>query len=62
MGKKDKKVLDKQREGFEAGMKAKGFSAKAVDVLWETLMPFADYAFNRRTAPDTACSATGPRT
>ncbi|HEX3678776.1 MAG TPA: DNA polymerase III subunit alpha, partial [Galbitalea sp.] len=25
MGKKDKKVLDKQREGFEAGMKANGF-------------------------------------
>jgi DNA polymerase-3 subunit alpha len=47
MGKKDKKVLDKQREGFEAGMKANGFSAKAVDVLWETLMPFADYAFNK---------------
>jgi DNA polymerase-3 subunit alpha len=47
MGKKDKKVLDKQREGFEAGMKANGFSTKAVDVLWETLMPFADYAFNK---------------
>jgi DNA polymerase III subunit alpha len=47
MGKKDKKVLDKQREGFEAGMKANGYSAKAVDTLWETLMPFADYAFNK---------------
>jgi DNA polymerase-3 subunit alpha len=47
MGKKDKKVLDKQREGFEAGMKAKGFTAQAAEVLWETLMPFADYAFNK---------------
>jgi DNA polymerase-3 subunit alpha len=47
MGKKDKKVLDKQREGFEAGMKANGYSTKAVDTLWETLMPFADYAFNK---------------
>jgi DNA polymerase-3 subunit alpha len=47
MGKKDKTVLDKQREGFEAGMKANGYSAKAVDTLWETLMPFADYAFNK---------------
>jgi DNA polymerase-3 subunit alpha len=47
MGKKDKKVLDKQREGFEAGMKANGYSSKAVDTLWETLMPFADYAFNK---------------
>ena len=47
MGKKDKKVLDKQREGFEAGMKANGYSDKAIDTLWETLMPFADYAFNK---------------
>ncbi len=47
MGKKDKKVLDKQREGFENGMKGNGYSTKAVDVLWETLMPFADYAFNK---------------
>jgi DNA polymerase III subunit alpha len=47
MGKKDKKVLDKQFVGFEAGMKAKGFSANAVKVLWETLEPFADYAFNK---------------
>jgi DNA polymerase III subunit alpha len=47
MGKKDKKVLDKQREGFESGMKANGYSSKAVDTLWETLMPFADYAFNK---------------
>jgi DNA polymerase-3 subunit alpha len=47
MGKKDKKVLDKQFVGFEAGMKEKGFSTKAVKVLWETLEPFADYAFNK---------------
>src|SRR6195952_3251504 len=47
MGKKDKKVLDKQREGFEAGMKSNGYSTKAIETLWETLMPFADYAFNK---------------
>jgi DNA polymerase-3 subunit alpha len=47
MGKKDKKVLDKLREGFAAGMTANGFSTQAIDVLWETLMPFADYAFNK---------------
>jgi DNA polymerase-3 subunit alpha len=28
-------------------MKANGYSAKAIDTLWETLMPFADYAFNK---------------
>jgi DNA polymerase-3 subunit alpha len=47
MGKKKKSELDKQYEGFEAGMKANGYSAQAVKVLWDTLMPFADYAFNK---------------
>src|ERR1700712_5496816 len=47
MGKKKKEELDKQREGFAAGMKANGYSTSAVDKLWETLMPFADYAFNK---------------
>ena len=47
MGKKNKAVLDKQFEGFRAGMIGRGFSDDAVTVLWETLMPFADYAFNK---------------
>ena len=47
MGKKNKAVLDKQFEGFESGMKSNGFSEGAITVLWETLMPFADYAFNK---------------
>ena len=47
MGKKKKEELDKQFEAFEAGMKEQGFSAAAVKVLWDTLMPFADYAFNK---------------
>ena len=47
MGKKDKKVLGKLREGFADGMASNGYSTQAVDVLWETLMPFADYAFNK---------------
>ena len=47
MGKKKKEELDKQYEDFEAGMKANGFSAGAVKALWDTLLPFADYAFNR---------------
>ncbi|MDQ1571200.1 MAG: polymerase subunit alpha [Actinomycetota bacterium] len=47
MGKKKKEELDKQYAGFEAGMKSNGYSAKAVKVLWDTLMPFADYAFNK---------------
>ncbi|WP_394768886.1 DNA polymerase III subunit alpha [Lacisediminihabitans sp.] len=47
MGKKKKSELDKQYADFEAGMKANGYSANAVKVLWDTLMPFADYAFNK---------------
>jgi DNA polymerase-3 subunit alpha len=47
MGKKKKAELDKQFEGFEAGMKERGFSAAAVKTLWDILLPFSDYAFNK---------------
>ena len=47
MGKKKKSELDKQFEGFEAGMHANGYSDAAVQMLWEILLPFSDYAFNK---------------
>ncbi len=47
MGKKKKSELDKQYADFEAGMVANGYSTGAVKKLWDTLMPFADYAFNK---------------
>ncbi|HEY8301239.1 MAG TPA: OB-fold nucleic acid binding domain-containing protein, partial [Jatrophihabitans sp.] len=47
MGKKKKAELDKQFEGFERGMKERGFSAAAVKTLWDILLPFSDYAFNK---------------
>ena len=47
MGKKNKEILDKEFVGFEKGMIQNGFSKSAIDKLWETLIPFADYAFNR---------------
>ncbi|WP_208379895.1 DNA polymerase III subunit alpha [Microbacterium endophyticum] len=47
MGKKKKSELDKQFEGFEAGMKANGYSDAAVKTLWDILLPFSDYAFNK---------------
>ena len=47
MGKKKKSELDKQYADFEAGMTGNVYSAQAVKVLWDTLMPFADYAFNK---------------
>lgn len=47
MGKKNKEILDKERVHFESGMKANNFSSDAVEKLWQTLIPFSDYAFNR---------------
>jgi len=47
MGKKKKSELDKQFEGFQAGMHANGYSDAAVQMLWEILLPFSDYAFNK---------------
>ena len=47
MGKKKRDVLEKEFEGFQAGMQANGFSAHAVKTLWDILVPFADYAFNK---------------
>ncbi|WP_255563083.1 DNA polymerase III subunit alpha [Homoserinimonas sp. OAct 916] len=47
MGKKKKEELDKQFAGYSAGMEANGYSKNAIKTLWDTLMPFADYAFNK---------------
>lgn len=47
MGKKDRKILDKEYVFFQEGMKVNGFSDAAVEKLWQTLIPFSDYAFNR---------------
>ena len=47
MGKKDRLILDKEYVHFEAGMKLNGFSSAAIEKLWQTLIPFSDYAFNR---------------
>jgi DNA polymerase-3 subunit alpha len=47
MGKKNKEILDKEKVHFEEGMTANGFSSDAIEKLWQTLIPFSDYAFNR---------------
>ena len=47
MGKKNKDILDKEYVNFEAGMIANGFSTAPIKKLWDTLIPFSDYAFNR---------------
>src|SRR5690606_2352589 len=50
MGKKKKEVLEKEFEGFRAGMKENGFSDEAIQALWDTILPFAGYAFNKSHA------------
>jgi DNA polymerase-3 subunit alpha len=47
MGKKKKSELDKQFANFAGGMRANGYSDDAITTLWEILVPFSDYAFNK---------------
>jgi DNA polymerase-3 subunit alpha len=47
MGKKKKEILDKEYVPFRDGMLANGYSERAVKTLWDILVPFSDYAFNR---------------
>ncbi|MGW0043088.1 DNA polymerase III subunit alpha [Rhodococcus sp. NPDC003348] len=50
MGKKKKEILDEAYDGFAAGMKENGFSQAAITALWDTVLPFAGYAFNKSHA------------
>ncbi|MDA8580001.1 DNA polymerase III subunit alpha [Pontimonas sp.] len=47
MGKKKKAELDIQFEAFREGMRNNGFSDASITALWEVLVPFSDYAFNK---------------
>jgi len=47
MGKKKKEILDKEYVPFSEGMKVNGYSDAAIKTLWEILVPFSDYAFNK---------------
>ena len=47
MGKKKKEILDKEYVPFSEGMRANGYSDGAIRTLWEILVPFSDYAFNK---------------
>ena len=50
MGKKKLEVLEAEYKGFLEGMTENGFSAAAVKALWDTILPFAGYAFNKSHA------------
>jgi DNA polymerase-3 subunit alpha len=50
MGKKKKEVLDAEYEPFAAGMKANGYSDAAIKTIWDAMVPFSGYAFNKAHA------------
>ncbi len=50
MGKKKKSILDEAYDGFAEGMRTNGFSQPAITALWDTVLPFAGYAFNKSHA------------
>ena len=50
MGKKKKEILDEAYGGFQKGMLDNGFSQPAITALWDTILPFAGYAFNKSHA------------
>jgi DNA polymerase III subunit alpha len=50
MGKKKKEILDAEFEPFAAGMRANGYSDGAIRAIWELLVPFSGYGFNKAHA------------
>jgi DNA polymerase III subunit alpha len=47
MGKKKKEILDKEFIPFQKGCRERGYSDKAIQAVWDVLVPFAGYAFNK---------------
>jgi DNA polymerase-3 subunit alpha len=47
MGKKKPEVLAAEFVPFHAGCKERGYSDEAIQAVWDVLVPFAGYAFNK---------------
>ena len=47
MGKKKPEVLEKEFVNFQKGAREKGYSDEAIQAVWDVLVPFAGYAFNK---------------
>lgn len=47
MGKKKPEVLAKEKVPFFQGMKEHGYSMEAAQAVWDILVPFSGYAFNK---------------
>ena len=50
MGKKKKEILDQEYQPFAAGMKSNGYSDAAIKTIWDIMVPFSGYAFNKAHA------------
>jgi DNA polymerase-3 subunit alpha len=50
MGKKKKEILEAEYEPFAAGMRANGYSDHAIKTIWDVMVPFSGYAFNKAHA------------
>ncbi len=59
MGKKKKYILDAEFEPFSKGMLDHGFKMDAIQALWDTMVPFADYAFNKCVSDRTKIRVVG---
>ncbi|MFE7286883.1 DNA polymerase III subunit alpha [Streptomyces noursei] len=47
MGKKKPEVLAAEWEKFHGGMRDNGYSDEAIRALWDVMLPFSGYAFNK---------------
>ncbi|AVI00080.1 DNA polymerase III subunit alpha (plasmid) [Streptomyces sp. WAC00288] len=47
MGKKKPEVLAAEWEKFHGGMKNNGYSEESIKALWDVMLPFSGYAFNK---------------
>jgi DNA polymerase III subunit alpha len=47
MGKKKKEILDQEFLPFQRGCRERGYSDRAIQAVWDVLVPFAGYAFNK---------------
>src|SRR5713226_6084660 len=50
MGEKKKEILDREYTSSSAGMRDNGYSDDAIKTIWDTLVPFSGYAFNKAHA------------
>ena len=47
MSKKDQKKMDEMRPKFVGGAKDRGYEPKLAERIWDVLVPFSSYAFNK---------------